>query len=995
MVNSSINTIRRFGSPPGAAGLSVIETIGSNIITGQQFGGTVFWGAMKRGEPSTYVPCRSYREYLQLFGDPNNLNWHLFDNGQLTPDAVESYFNQAGDTGLLWICRLGLENKGKKASVTLKSRLGAEVLKVTAANVGRWGGYTQTTGSKAVVVATPVTFTIIAPGTEANEYIGAKVAFSSGTSQEYEIVANTAAYPGSGEVIFTVSPQFNLLSDGVNGPTSLAGTATYAKKTNLAGTIAATALVDATGTVAINGTVLVGTGTNFNTQYTVGSNVYYQGEARVVESISSATTLTLASPFTVTTGSGLTVQRDNLVVTGTTTSFTSDLVGKDIHVTISGTTYAREVAAYTSATSITLTSAFPVDIPGGSTAQIDNYWVIGTSASYSTQLNVGDQIIDPARLGDAVTVLEIDADARFRVATQFSSDFTAQSLVKQTQKATVILTTPSNEGLQVVVTPGTKSAATEFNLDVIFNGTKVYSKQNLSLDPASPNFVEPNVNDGNLSYQFGSTSVYTYVTVESLHNGAYTTNANNDVRPVNGVGNVLLATANKLYTDADIDYVGSVNQNLYPNPYLSPRNTLQIKASSPAIALQGTISSSGVNVTGTGTDFIPTLVSGDYIVANGEIRRVRVVVSDTSLILYSAFSTNLPSLTTAKKAGYLQVDRGTDLAPLTGTEAKFMVSYPTPLVGGYDGDLSSIIPYHYTQYFDPSRDDLEQTVTESLMGLIRIATPGNSGSEVARAMAAFAEAHAFEARVEVPSLYIDERIAETYVRNEIGNNDFISVAFPSYGYISNPKGGGYRLISATGEIMGRETYVANVNRGWHVPAAGEQGRLPRFIKMTADISATGEALLNSSGIQPIKRLRGVYTIFGARVPAVNPSYDFLHIRRIQSNYIWVLRKSRNILNQLFRPNDPSTAYQLEMILSNFFREEYRNGVLNNYLTVENAFSIRTDSPNAIAQAISNNDSGDILSSLINGNLGVYISYVPTGITETIYIYLGPKLTTQN
>ena len=995
MVNSSINTIRRFGPPPGAAGLSVIETIGSNIITGQQFGGTVFWGAMKRGEPSTYVPCRSYREYLRLFGDENNLNWHLYDNGQLTPDAVESYFNQAGDTGLLWICRLGLDNKGKKASVTLKNRQGTDVLKVTAANVGRWGGYSQSIVGKAVVVATPVTFTLVAPGVEANEYIGGKASFSSGTSQSYDIVANTAAVPGSGEVIFTVSPQFNLLTDGVNGPTGLSGTATYARKINLAGTIAATSLVNATGTVAINNTVLIGTGTSFATEFAVGANIYYQGEARVVESISSPTTLTISSAFTLTTGTGLTLQRDNKTVTGTSTSFTSDLVGKDIYVTIAGTTYAREVASYISATSITLTSSFPVDVPGGSTAQVDNFWVNGTSASYSTQLNVGDQIIDPARLGEAVTVLEVDADARFRVATQFSSDFTSQSLAKQTQKATVVLATPANEGLQVVVTPGTKSAATEFNLDVIFNGTKVYSKQNLSLDPASPNFVEPIVNDGNLSYQFGSTSVYTYITVDSLHNGAYTTNANNDVRPVNGVGNVLLSVANRLYTDADIDYTASVGQNLYPNPYLLPRNTLEIKASSPAIALQGTISSSGVNVTGTGTDFIPTLVSGDYIVANGQIRRVRVVVSDTSLILYSAFASDLASLTVAKKAGYLQVDRGTDLAPLTGSQAKFMVSYPTPLVGGYDGDLSSIIPYHYTQYFDPSRDDLEQTVTESLMGLIRIATPGNSGSEVARAMAAFAESHAFEARIEVPSLYTEERIAETYIRNQVGNSDFISVAFPSYGYISNPKGGGYRLISATGEIMGRETAVANVNRGWHVPAAGEQGRLSRFVKMTADIPATGEALLNSSGIQPIKRIRGIYTIYGARVPAVNPSYDFLHIRRIQSNYIWVLRKSRNILNQLFRPNDPSAAYQLEMILSNFFREEYRNGVLNSYLTVENAFTIRTDSPNAIAQAISNNDSGDILSSLINGNLGVYISYVPTGIMETIYIYLGPKLTTQN
>ena len=263
-----------------------------------------------------------------------------------------------------------------------------------------------------------------------------------------------------------------------------------------------------------------------------------------------------------------------------------------------------------------------------------------------------------------------------------------------------------------------------------------------------------------------------------------------------------------------------------------------------------------------------------------------------------------------------------------------------------------------------------------------------------RALLAFAERNAFEARYEIPSYVVSEALAESYVVNEVGRSDFGVPAFPSYGYVTDPKGSGLRMISATGEVMGFETDVANINKGWHHMAAGDRGRLVRFIKMTYDITASGEALLNSSGIQPIKRIGGVYTVYGIRCPSVNPTYKFLHIRRQQSNYIWVLRKAAVLLSQLFRPNDPQMAYQVEMILGNFFRGEYRNGALNRYLPVDESFSIRTDNPNEIAQAISRNDSADALSVIINGELNVAIDWVPPGLTERINIFMTPKLTTQ-
>ncbi|WP_447974853.1 pilus assembly protein [Nitrospira sp. Kam-Ns4a] len=55
----------------------------------------------------------------------------------------------------------------------------------------------------------------------------------------------------------------------------------------------------------------------------------------------------------------------------------------------------------------------------------------------------------------------------------------------------------------------------------------------------------------------------------------------------------------------------------------------------------GTISSSGTNVTGSGTSFTKQFKVGDSLVANGQTRTVSSIASDTSLTVSSAFPTNL------------------------------------------------------------------------------------------------------------------------------------------------------------------------------------------------------------------------------------------------------------------------------------------------------------------------------------------------------------------
>jgi hypothetical protein len=132
--------------------------------------------------------------------------------------------------------------------------------------------------------------------------------------------------------------------------------------------------------------------------------------------------------------------------------------------------------------------------------------------------------------------------------------------------------------------------------------------------------------------------------------------------------------------------------------------------------------------------------------------------------------------------------------------------------------------------------------------------------------------------------------------------------------------------------------------------------------------------------------------FGAEIPATDGMYTFLHVRRIQSNYVRLLLESMPLIRSLFKPNQPDLADRIQMILDTYFRGEYRNGVLNNYLAYEQAIRITVQSPLA-RNNVANQNSKDMLVSLANGDLQVFITYLPTGILKNLYINLGPDLIT--
>jgi hypothetical protein len=150
------------------------------------------------------IPVSSRREYDEIFGDPRDPRWHLYANAaHLTPDAIDGFFaNGGGNGGRLWITRLDLDGKARKADVILKNRIGADALRLVAANEGRWGGQESSVKWTPVVFATTRTFTLVAPGIRSNEFVGADAEFSGSPGRRYKIVANTEANSTSGEAIF-------------------------------------------------------------------------------------------------------------------------------------------------------------------------------------------------------------------------------------------------------------------------------------------------------------------------------------------------------------------------------------------------------------------------------------------------------------------------------------------------------------------------------------------------------------------------------------------------------------------------------------------------------------------------------------------------------------------------------------------------------------------------------------------------------------------------
>lgn len=984
-----MSQIREYGKD-NSPGIRVREVSSSNSIPDPIYGTSVAIGNTRRGPMGVLVPVRSSRTYGETFGDPSDRTWHLFENSaHLLPDFVDDYFTNSAGAGVLFVGRLPFKN-ARCSEIILKNRLGSPALKITAANEGRWGGAYNVLPPGPVVVATPRTFTRVSPGVKANEFAGAEAEFSDVAGRLFRIAANTEAHPVSGEVVYTVGAQYNLLFDGVTGPVTITGTASYVTLINLTGTVAFPLFKPVTGTAAVNSTVITGVGTAFTTELKIGSNVYKDGEARVITSITSATTATISEAFS-TDGTGLTLQIDNLTVTGTGTTFTNLAVGDRLYVTVDQEQEWRTVAAIVSATSLTLSSGFSNALSAATAVQIDNLVVTGTGTAFTTEFSLGSFIVDPNRSGAMVKVTAIDSATSLKVEKPFSRNFSAAQLTKQQQLASVTLAASANTGLSVRVVQGERKPETHFGLEIFFNGSKVLTIADASLDPADPDFVEAAVDQQNVAHSTGVTTYNSWIKATNLWTSDYTTDPAFDVRPCNGAGTILHLTASRLYTVANLDYTSSVGELLYPNPYDYPRSYFRVQNAVAPKTLTGTLSSTGVNVTGTSSLFRTELKPGDYLYdpASKTVRKVRVVQGDTTCVLETAFAENLDALTKGQRSGYLQTAEAYDLTLNTEVGKRFFAVYPEILTRGYDGNTANLSPSLFSHFLDPDTNLIEKAVINQNLGFLRVFCPGISDISIQKMGSLLAEQKAFEFRCEAPSYITNSAVAESFVNKQLGRSDFITLSFPSYGYKANPLGNGYRFVSLSGYIAGGESRRARANQGYHFVYAGVDAVLPGIVKLPVALDPSDEAILNNTGIQPIIMLDGNAVVFGARSPSISQTYKFTHIRRIQSHYIRVLIEARNLLSLLFLPNQPGTLDLIVLMLEQFARNEYAKKVLTNFLGFREAVDISGsfDAQNSNSeQAVQNS-----VVTIVNGELYVQFFYVPTGILEVLSISVGPQV----
>jgi hypothetical protein len=109
---------------------------------------------------------------------------------------------------------------------------------------------------------------------------------------------------------------------------------------------------------------------------------------------------------------------------------------------------------------------------------------------------------------------------------------------------------------------------------------------------------------------------------------------------VDGDGVGPFASDNALFAPTP---VGFKNSRIRITGYL----TCRARPDGSIAAVAGTLSSAGINVTGSGTSFLGGEVrQGDLIRANGEVRQITGISSDTALTLLEAFSPDLPAGTT-------------------------------------------------------------------------------------------------------------------------------------------------------------------------------------------------------------------------------------------------------------------------------------------------------------------------------------------------------------
>jgi hypothetical protein len=289
----------------------------------------------------------------------------------------------------------------------------------------------------------------------------------------------------------------------------------------------------------------------------------------------------------------------------------------------------------------------------------------------------------------------------------------------------------------------------------------------------------------------------------------------------------------------------------------------------------------------------------------------------------------------------------TDNTTVTGVAGDAaMLQWQQQLHGGYDG-LADLTDSDFEAAYDIDSSPIRKLYGRKV-GLVKLGTPGVTSTSVQKKGVAFAGSVNYQYRYEIPSNITTEDAAETYINDTLGRNDFAVVAFPSFGYIANPakNSEGFKLVSLTGAIHGREAKIARDYGGYHKAAAGVDVTLPGVLKLPTGENALDEELLNPQGIQVIKFLDGNCIVWGDRTVSVDPQWRWKHQREQMSFYENTLRENFDWI--VFAINDPETWGLAWTALDKYFGEQQNNRALRGY-------TLKIDSENNTQVTMGNGD----------------------------------------
>lgn len=518
----------------------------------------------------------------------------------------------------------------------------------------------------------------------------------------------------------------------------------------------------------------------------------------------------------------------------------------------------------------------------------------------------------------------------------------------------------SGKELSIMVIDGEDNPTEEFGLVAYLNGAEVKRYKNLSMNPDSANYVEKAINDDSSNY---------YFKVEDIATGTI----NASTRPANHYGKIKTVSATSLsmdihemvYTVADVLAIPVLGTLTYGGSIKRDTLTLTCTTASPGAAVfsvvsgvQGALANLTEGVAYVGNEYI---VGFTLSTAAGEFTVGDVITIELFPLPVNGLAGGflVPDYVNARRtkfqivsntASSITVKTGSDMTSVGAINDQFMVEYPAGLGKGYDG-VDGVVDATYIAAWDTASSQFNALFGKN-KGLVKLATPGVTATQVQKAGLNYADAKNYQYRVEIPANIVDESAAEQYINETIGRNDFGKVCFPSYAYVTNPLGAGTKLVSMTGSIHGREALVAKNYNGYHKVAAGVDVTLPNVIKLPTEEKVLDEELLNPAGINVLKFNKGNCIIWGARSISIDPAFRFVQKREQLSHYENVLRENFDWI--IFAIQNPSTKVKGKTSLVSYFLTEFNNGALNGK-TFEEACSIKIDDENNTPLTESNGD----------------------------------------